>query len=194
MTLFDRLAGVYHAVLPPARSEPLVAGLRFADRPVEQLLDVAGGGGRAGRTVATDRDVIVCDAARNMVARAATNELTAVQGDARRLPVSSDAVDAAIIVDALHHVPQPATALADCLRVVAPGGVVVVREFDPETVAGRLLAEAERAVGMDSAFLEPSAVVDALEAAGARAYRLDDNWSYTVVGVVPRPASRNPGD
>lgn len=190
--LFDRLAGVYDATLPAARKAPLEAGLRFADRPVERLVDVAGGTGRAGAQLADERAVIVCDASAGMLSRA--TGLDAVRGDARRLPFASGAVDAAIIVDALHHVPDPATVLADCVRVVAPGGVVVVREFDPRTLLGGGLAAGEHLIGMDSTFLTPDAVVDALTEAGGRGYLVDPGWSYTVVGVNPRETDGNPDD
>mgnify|MGYP000356768839 CR=1 FL=1 len=49
---FDRFASAYDLLMPPANADALAAGLQFADRPVERLLDVAGGSGRA--TVALD--------------------------------------------------------------------------------------------------------------------------------------------
>ena len=183
---FDRIARLYDAGMPAARRGPLEAGLRFIDRPVERVLDAAGGTGRVGRTLQADRSVVVCDISRGMLRRAAADGLAAVAGDARRLPFRDDAFDAVVTVDALHHVSDAETALADLLRVTAPGGVVVVREFDPNTVRGRGLALAERLIGMGSVFLPPATTIAAIESAGGRAYLLDSGFTYTVVGVVPR--------
>ncbi|ERH11935.1 MAG: hypothetical protein J07HB67_00946, partial [halophilic archaeon J07HB67] len=46
---FDRVAGLYDLVVPSASPADLRAGLRFADRPVERVVDAAGGTGRAAR-------------------------------------------------------------------------------------------------------------------------------------------------
>lgn len=192
VAFFDRIARLYDAVMPSADGRAFTAAFRFADRPVRRVLDVAGGTGRAARAVravADDTEVTVCDASRGMLTRAAASGFGAVQGDATRLPVRSASVDSVVIADALHHLPAPATALAEFVRVCAPGGVVVVREFDPETAPGWLLSQAERAVGMESAFLPPDATVRALRDAGARAYTLSAGFEYTVVGVRPRDSS-----
>ena len=191
---FDRLAGLYDLAMPPARPADLHAGLRFADRPVERVLDAAGGTGRAARAVARsagavghDRpSVTVLDVSEGMLARAAADGFSIVRGDLRAPPIQPGSVDAAVVADALHHVPDAEQALAAVAATVAPGGVVVVREFDPETVRGRGLALAERLVGMDSTFLPPSTVQRVLRAAGLRTYEIQPGFGYTVVGVVPR--------
>jgi demethylmenaquinone methyltransferase/2-methoxy-6-polyprenyl-1,4-benzoquinol methylase len=191
---FDRIAGLYDLAMPPARPTDLRAGLRFADRPVERVLDAAGGTGRAARGVtaatpgapADQPSVTVLDISREMLGRAAADGFATVCGDLRAPPIQPRSVDAAVVTDALHHVPDAEQALQALAATVAPGGVVVVREFDPETTRGRGLALAERLVGMDSTFLSPSTVQRVLRAAGLRAYEIDPGFGYTVVGVVPR--------
>jgi demethylmenaquinone methyltransferase/2-methoxy-6-polyprenyl-1,4-benzoquinol methylase len=178
---FDRLAAVYDRLMPPARRGPLRRGLARADGPVEWLLDVGGGPGRAvaGLDVA-ERTVI--DAAAGMCRRARARGLGAVRGDAGRLPVADGAVDAVTVVDALHHLPDPGEAVREAARVLRPGGVLVVREFDPATVRGRALVAAERAVGFDSTFLAPDDLAGLLAEAGLAARVLDRGFSCTVVG------------
>lgn len=182
---FDRIASVYDRLMPPVRVEDLQTGFRFADRPVERVLDVAGGTGRAARAL-DDSEVIVLDRSAGMLARAAEAGLSGVRGDARQLPIRDDAVDAVVVTDALHHVPDAEQALAACVRAVAPGGVIVIREFDPTTVRGRGLVALEHAAGMDSVFFEPRDLVAMLRDAGARSYLVEEGFGYTVVGVVPR--------
>jgi ubiquinone/menaquinone biosynthesis C-methylase UbiE len=178
---FDALARVYDTLAPATDPEPIRAGLARADRPVERVLDLAGGAGRAARAV--DAPVVVLDAAPGMLRRAAQRGHDAVAGDAARLPLRADAVDAVVVLDAFHHLPDPDATLAEVERVLRPGGVLVVREFDPGTVRGRALAAAERMVGFDSTFRGPAATVDAVAAAGLAASVLDTGFAFTVVGL-----------
>ncbi|WP_096389172.1 class I SAM-dependent methyltransferase [Halopenitus persicus] len=184
---FDRLAPLYDFVMPGADPEVLADALGVATGPVRRVIDVGGGSGRAAALPAgLDADgPVVVDASAGMLARARERGFGAVRGDAARLPVHSNAVDAAVIVDALHHFPDVSGTLAELRRTIRPGGVVVIREFDPSHPLGRVLAVGERAIGMDSAFVTPAALRDALEATGFETAVPDDGFMYTVVGRVP---------
>jgi ubiquinone/menaquinone biosynthesis C-methylase UbiE len=182
---FHRFAGAFDAVMPAADREALGAGLSLAERPVNVGLDLAGGTGRAA--VAFPRiDWTVVDAADGMLRRAYGKGLQAVQGDAATLPVRDGSVDAVLIVDALHHLPDARAALAPVERVLAPGGVVVVREFDPGTWRGRALAAAEHVGGFDSTFYRPEALAGTMRHVGLEAQVPDRGFEYTVAGVKPR--------
>lgn len=180
---FHRVARVYDRLMPPAAPGPLRDGLALADGSVERVLDVGGGTGRAVQAVdASDR--VVVDATPAMLRRVPP-ALGRVLGSAPALPVADNAVDAVLIVDALHHLPTPDRVLREAYRVLRPGGVLVVREFDRGTVRGRLLELAEHAIRMDSAFLTAGGLSDRLAAAGFEARVLDDGFSCTVVGRKP---------
>jgi demethylmenaquinone methyltransferase/2-methoxy-6-polyprenyl-1,4-benzoquinol methylase len=118
-----------------------------------------------------------------MLAAAEARGLQAVQADARRLPVRDGAVDAVLLVDALHHLPNPTAVVREAHRTLGAGGVLVVREFDPETVRGRALVAAERLARMDSWFVGPDDLARFLERHGFDASVLDVGFEYTVVGV-----------
>jgi demethylmenaquinone methyltransferase/2-methoxy-6-polyprenyl-1,4-benzoquinol methylase len=179
---FTRFARVYEAAMPAARREPLTRALAAADRPVDRVLDLAGGPGRAVRAVDAGERV-VADAAPGMVRRARTAGLTGVVADGGRLPFRADAFDAVLLTDALHHLPDRRAALAEAHRVCRLGGVLVVRDFDPATVRGRTLVAAERLVGFDSTFAGPGAVAEALEDVGFAASVAGRGFTFTVVGT-----------
>jgi demethylmenaquinone methyltransferase/2-methoxy-6-polyprenyl-1,4-benzoquinol methylase len=180
---FDRVAPLYDLAMPPADGEALAAGLDHAARPIERLLDVGGGSGRAAAAL-TGPEITVVDASVGMLSRARrVRGLSGVAGDAGRLPFRDASVDAVTIVDAFHHLPDQDAALAEAARVLGPGGALVVREFDPEHPLGRLLVAGEHAIGMDSRFRTPADLAAAMDDAGLDPRIVDRGFGYTVVGV-----------
>lgn len=182
---FDRFAGLYDAVMWPANRQPIEAGFDQASVDVESVVDLAGGTGRIARTLSDVYDVTVVDLSRPMLAKAHDYGLQCVQGDATRLPMPADVVDAVVIVDAYHHFPDPDAVLDDVQRVLRPGGVVVVREFNPTTLRGGLVVMAERALGWPAEFRIPGQLASDLTAHGLQARILDDGFGYTAVGRKP---------
>jgi len=108
------------------------------------------------------------------------------RSDVRLVGIDSDrdgTVDAVTIVDAFHHLPDQEAAIREAARVLAPGGALVVREFDPEHPLGRALVAAEHAIGMASRFRTPAALATAFDDAGLDPRIVDRGFGYTVAGV-----------
>lgn len=186
---FDRVARWYDVVMPAAAAEPLQAGLDLAARPVERVLDLGGGTGRASRAL-PGLETLVVDASPGMLARVPRRRNPTL-ASATALPVAEASVDAVLVVDAFHHLPAHDVVLAEAVRVLRPGGVLVVREFDRGTVRGRLVEAAEHAIRMESRFLTVHELRAALDAAGLEATVLEGGFSCTVVGRKPgEPAGR----
>ncbi len=181
--MFDRLSEVYARAMPPADGERLRAGLALAEGPVERGLDLGGGPGRGAAAVG-EVDWTVVDIAGGMLRTARHRGHAAVRGDATRIPVVNDAVDAVMIVDALHHTPDHAAVFAEVARVLRPGGVVVVREFHPRTLRGRAVVAAEWLAGFGSTFRTPDALAGVVTESGLSATVLDRGFGYTVAGVA----------
>lgn len=191
---FDRIAQLYDRFMPAAATTSLEAGFERSRRPVDRVLDLAGGTGRAALGLReAGYDPLVADASRGMLARAREHGLPVVCADAGRLPLVDDAVDAATVVDAYHHLPDQRIALAEAARVVAPGGVVVVRDFDPTSLRGRGVERLEHLVGMDSRFATADDVAAALTRVGLHSRVLERGFVATVVGVVPGAEADDPG-
>ncbi|QLG62523.1 class I SAM-dependent methyltransferase [Halorarum salinum] len=183
---FDAVAALYDRTMPAASTTDLQAGLAFAHRPLERVLDVGGGTGRAARALRPrGLEPTVVDFSGGMLARARAVGHPAIRADAGRLPVRDDAVDAVVVADALHHFPSPEAAVAECTRALGPGGVLVLREFDPTTRRGRALVALEHLAGMDSRFFAPAELIELLADEGLRSYLVQPGFGYTVVGVKP---------
>ncbi len=119
-------------------------GADFAYRAVAGLLDdewtVAdlgcGTGAMAAILAPHVKQVIGIDASDEMLDaardhhRAFTN-IDWKKGTLETLPVKSQTVDAVTIMLVLHHLPSPATALAEAARILTPGGRVLIVDMAP---------------------------------------------------------------
>lgn len=181
--VFDRFARLYDLFAPGTDSEELARGLGRAERPIERVLDVGGGPGRALGAIEANLGVVV-DPARGMVNRARVSGKSAVLADGAALPVRTNSVDAVVVTDALHHVGHQKGLLAEAARVLRPGGVLVIIEFDPTTIRGRLLVAAEHAVGLESEFSSPSELAGMIESAGLTPEVLREGFGYTIAAVA----------
>ncbi len=107
-------------------------------RPGERVLDLAAGTGTSAEPYAdAGIDVVACDFSLGMlkVGKRRRPDIHFVAGDATALPFADDTFDAATISFGLRNVHEPDVALAEMLRVVKPGGRLVVCEFSHPTFA-----------------------------------------------------------
>lgn len=183
VTRFDQFARLYEVVMPPADPAVMERGLSYADTEIQDRLDVGGGTGRAAAALGT---ATVIDAANGMLRSARANGHQAVGGFAEQLPVQDTSVDAVTIVDALHHFAAAEEAIREATRVLRPGGVLVIRDFDPRTLRGSALVAIEHALGFDSAFYSSDDLLERLRGAGLAPFRPEQGFAYTVVGVKRR--------
>jgi ubiquinone/menaquinone biosynthesis C-methylase UbiE len=103
---------------------------RFLPAPPAYVLDVGGGTGiHASWLAEHGYEVHLLDPVQQHVDTAATyGTFRASVGDARQLPESDGTVDAVLMLGPLYHLVDPAdrrAALAEALRVLRPGGVVM---------------------------------------------------------------------
>lgn len=100
---------------------------------------------RAGATVmAVDLADHMLRVARENVRRAGrADQVHLERCDAKRLPFPPATFGAVISNSIVHHIPEPATVLAEMVRVLAPGGTLFVRDLlrpDDEATLQRLVA------------------------------------------------------
>jgi ubiquinone/menaquinone biosynthesis C-methylase UbiE len=84
------------------------------------------------------------------------DQIALVQGDVHRLPLSDGAVDFAISRSTLHHWADPAAALVEIRRVLAPGGVGLIHEIrrDPDPAALAAFNRFRSAAGVEPSRLD----------------------------------------
>ncbi len=83
----------------------------------------------AAHVTAIDRSAAVLARAKALAERRRVTNVTWKRGDLARLPLADDAVDVALLSQALHHAPDPARAIAEAVRIVHPGGRVLVLDL-----------------------------------------------------------------
>jgi ubiquinone/menaquinone biosynthesis C-methylase UbiE len=150
---FDIIAPVYARVTYSALDKMReLAGLPVKGR----LLDIGGGTGRVATALLGEVDeVVIADVSMGMLKQAHRSTLRPVCSHSELLPFPSDSFERVIMVDALHHViDQPASA-REMLRVLKPGGRIIIEEPDIRTFAVKLIAVAEKLLLMRSHFLSP---------------------------------------
>ena len=123
-----------------------------AVRPGQRVLDLAGGTGDlaaalatrvgpAGRVVLADINAAMLAVGRDrLLDRGLANNLSWVQADAERLPFPDACFDLVTIAFGLRNVTDKERALAAMLRVLKPGGRLLILEFSRPThpLVGRL--------------------------------------------------------
>lgn len=162
---FDLLAPFYDRLMCRSEAVPLAEALNLPSDGV--LLDVGGGTGRVSHALAPwVREVVVCDASRQMLERARQGGVAIVQGTAEHLPFGDGAIERVLVVDALHHFRSQEQAVRELVRVLAPKGRLLVSEPDTASASVRLIAFAERLALMDSRFLSPEEIAAIITAQG----------------------------
>lgn len=126
---YDTTRAASPSVLAPMREA-------LAGAPGRDLADIGGGTGNYALALAREgwRPVVV-DRSAQMLAHATAKGLDTVRADATRLPFADESFDAVMLVSMLHHIDDPARALAEAKRVLRPGGSLAVMLFTREDIA-----------------------------------------------------------
>jgi ubiquinone/menaquinone biosynthesis C-methylase UbiE len=164
---FSLVSRYYDRLFPVQNAERLRELLRLpAPGPV---LDLGGGTGQVSLALGGFEDqVVILDESIGMLRQARLKGLPAVRGEAERLPFAQGSFARILVVDTFHHLRDQRKAAAELLRVLAPGGRLVIEEGNVELTPVRLVALAEKLILMRSRFFSPQSVRAMFEAAGGR--------------------------
>jgi len=121
----------------------------------------------AKKVIAVDRSAAVLARARALARRRRVTNVAWKRGELERLPIPDASVDVALLSQALHHARSPERAMSEALRIIVPGGRVLVldlRSHEEEWVRRKL---GDARLGFDDAELKAL-----LEGAGLRHVRV----------------------
>jgi ArsR family transcriptional regulator len=151
---------------------------------VGRLLDIGTGTARLPELLAPRAEAVVgVDASREMLAlararlaeRGLGGSVAVRQADMYRLPFADSAFDTVTLQMVLHYAEDPAAVLAEAVRVLSPGGLLLVVDLAPHGLAEVMARHAHRWPGFDDA-----ALAGWSGSAGAAAQRLRE-----LPGAVP---------
>ncbi|MCJ2067879.1 class I SAM-dependent methyltransferase [Methylobacterium sp. J-030] len=137
----------------------------FAPLSGKRILDIGCGPGTLAKRLSEDGAAVTGidpGAAALEQARAAAPGVRFESASGEALPFPDGSFDGAVLLNALHHVPDPAAALIEAARVLVPGGCVVV----VEPLAAGSFFDALRPIEDETAIR--AAAQDAIAAALAR--------------------------
>lgn len=108
-------------------------------RPVGRLVDIGTGTGRmielfapgATQALGIDRSPEMLRLARVKLAEAGLDAAELRQGDMYSLPLEAGCADTVILHQVLHFAQNPAAAVAEAARLLAPGGRLLIADFAP---------------------------------------------------------------
>ncbi|MCJ2036812.1 ArsR/SmtB family transcription factor [Methylobacterium sp. J-068] len=148
---WDRLRSLH---VPEATVEAAVLDA-LGDRPIQNLVDLGTGtgrmlgllAGRAARAVGLDSSHAMLSVARANLERMGLSRVDLRQGDIHAPPFGRGGFDLVVVHQVLHYLDDPARALREAARLVAPGGRLLVVDFAPHDLEFLRESQAHRRLG-----------------------------------------------
>lgn len=155
---FSRLAPEWDRIRSLHAPEAVVEAAvldALGPKPIRNLVDLGTGTGRmlqllaprASRTVGLDASHAMLSVARANLEKAGLTRIELRQGDIYAPPFPRDTFDLVVIHQVLHYLDDPARAIREAARLVAPGGRILVVDFAPHNLEFLREAQAHRRLG-----------------------------------------------
>jgi demethylmenaquinone methyltransferase/2-methoxy-6-polyprenyl-1,4-benzoquinol methylase/ArsR family transcriptional regulator len=126
---------------PEAEVEAAICAAALDDNATHwnRLLDIGCGAGRmlellaprASHAIGVDLSPAMLGVARAQIEKAGLRNVQLRQGDIYALPVEAGSINLGVVHQVLHYLDNPARALREAARALAPGGRLIVVDFAP---------------------------------------------------------------
>jgi len=137
------------------------------------LLDAGGGTGRVIHQLAQETaGVLVVDISQGMLKKVVerypdrSNRVHPLRASVNQLPFPNEAFTRILVVDAWHHFADQAGAADELVRVLAPGGRLVIGEPNGDTTGARIMSFIERLTLMYSHVSTPKELANMMQDRG----------------------------
>lgn len=183
--LFDLIAPIYDRLISAPDPEKIIALLDLPKNAV--LLDAGGGTGRlASHLLPHVEELVLSDLSFSMLREACDKPLPyVVQAASHCLPFPDEYFDRILVVDALHHFDHQEEVIKDLLRVLKPGGRLLIEEPDIRKSRAKMIRVMEKFLLMRSVFYTPEEIKSMVEMYGASA-RIEADELFTAWVVVDK--------
>jgi ubiquinone/menaquinone biosynthesis C-methylase UbiE len=183
---FDLIASIYDRFIGIQDHARLKELLKL---PTEGwVLDAAGGTGRVSQQFASMvGKLVVCDLSQKMLNKAQEKgNLLPVRSHIERLPFPDETFERIVVVDSIHHFCNQQEAISDLIRVLKPGGRLVIEEPDIRHYAVKFVAIAEKLLFMRSHFFTPEQIKNIFASFNVN-FSVDHDGRYTAWIIVDKP-------
>ncbi len=171
---FSLLAPLYERLIPRVNVEQLKHLLQL--EAGHHLLDAGGGTGRVSRFFRGKvARICILDFSEGMLRQArAHGGFDTCRGVTEHLPFRDASFSRILAVDSFHHYRNQRRAAAELVRVLAPGGRMVIEEPDIRRFSVKLIALMEFLLMMRSHFYPPQAIAAMFHDAGGKVHIHED--------------------
>ena len=157
----------------------------------DTLLDVGGGTGRLAEMFAeTCKEVYVLEPERKKLAYAAERRkgIRFMLGSADLIPFPDEYFTKVMAIVAFHHFSDQDSALGEMKRVLRPNGLLVLNEFDPTTLRGKLVNFHENKLrSMNCNYYQPLQLKDKVKQHGYKEISIRPSAvGYFLTAMKPR--------
>ncbi|TFF84822.1 methyltransferase domain-containing protein [Candidatus Heimdallarchaeota archaeon] len=131
MSLFDKIANFYDRIVGPFNLEEILD--YFSLEPNGLLIDLGGGTGRVAKQLVQHvSECLILDSSYDMLRQATdlSERIILLDSLAEQIPIQTGSIKQIFLNDSLHHIQKQKETLAECYRILASGGELIIREFD----------------------------------------------------------------